>query len=201
VIPPKANHPIRGALHWMKLARAHDPALYRHGIMVSRLSASFAAFLGCRSAEQHALARAGLLHDIGKIQIPAAILNQPFSLTTEQLSIVRPHSQCGYELLLEAGETDEILLTVVRDHHERLDGTGYPQNLTAGQISWPVRMVTLCDVFAAMTEPRPYADVMLWDEALDRMSTKRTRLDLDLLSEFAIMVKAMNATKKRSSSF
>jgi HD-GYP domain-containing protein (c-di-GMP phosphodiesterase class II) len=59
-------------------------------------------------------------------------------------------------------------------------------------------MVTLCDVFAAITEPRPYADVMLWDEALERMSKKRTRLELDLLSEFAAMVKAMNAPKTPS---
>ncbi len=184
----------------MDLARAHDTALYRHSIMVSRLAASFAAFLGRPEAEQHTLRRAGLLHDIGKIKVPAALLRQPLPLTPEQLSIVRAHPQLGYELLLEAGETDEILLSVVRDHHERLDGTGYPRKLTGGRISWPVRMVTLCDVFAAMTEPRPYADVMFWDEALERMSKKRTRLDLDLLSDFATMVKAMNASQKPSRS-
>jgi putative nucleotidyltransferase with HDIG domain len=164
--------------------------------MVSRLSACFAAFLGRPNVEQHALARAGLLHDIGKVKVPAAILNQPFSLTPEQQSIMRAHSQRGYELLLEARETDEILLTVVRDHHERLDGTGYPRRLTAEQISWSVRMVTLCDVFAAMTEPRPYANVMRWDEALERMAAKRTRLDLGLLSAFATMVKEMNVPKE-----
>jgi hypothetical protein len=80
----------------MSLARAHDPALYRHSIVVSRLSASFSAFLKCPGVEQHTLARAGLLHDIGKIKIPAAILKQTFPLTQEELVIVRAHAQLGY---------------------------------------------------------------------------------------------------------
>ena len=83
------------------------------------------------------------MHDIGKMKIAIA--------RTARLRNV----------LLEAGETEETLLTATRDHHERMDGSGYPRRLTAEQISIPVRMGTLCDVFAAMTEPRLYAETLL----------------------------------------
>jgi putative nucleotidyltransferase with HDIG domain len=169
--------------------------------VVSRLSASFASFLGRPKAEQHILARAGLLHDIGKLKVPTSILQKPSLLTAEERTVVDAHAQLGHDMLLESGETSQILLTVTRDHHERLDGTGYPRKLTAEQIAMSVRIVTLCDVFAAMTEVRPYAEPMTWEEALEAMARKRTRLDLDLLSEFVMMLRAMNASKQRFSSF
>ena len=139
------------------------------------------------------------LHDIGKIKVPAAILKKPSPLTPEETKIVQAHAHLGYEMLLEDGETDELLLTTTRDHHERLDGSGYPRKLTAPDISVAVRIVTLCDVFAAMTEPRPYVVSMKWDEALATMAKKRTRLDLDLLGGFATMMTALHAPKKRFS--
>lgn len=115
------NESCRDA-QWLKLARSHDLVLYRHSILVAELCGRFTEFLDRPLDQQTALRRAGLLHDIGKLKVPAAILQRPSSLTTEEMSIVQKHAQYGYEMLLEAGETDELLLTVTRDHHERLDG-------------------------------------------------------------------------------
>jgi len=201
VSPLRANAESRPDARWMKLARAHDPLLHHHSLLVAELCASFSAFLNYSNSERRILVRAALLHDIGKVKIPAEILRKPSPLTTQEFSTVKSHAQLGYEMLDQAGETDKTLLTVTRDHHERLDGSGYPRGLIAGEISVPVRVVTLCDVFAAMTEPRPYAEVMQWDEALERMAAKRARLDLELLSAFATMVTAMNVSKKRFSLF
>ena len=197
--PLKTKHESRCNAHWMNAARAHDATLHLHSVHVSELCACFSAFLSLPMDQQTALARAGLLHDIGKIKVPAAILQKPSPLTPEETQIVQAHAYLGYEMLLEAGETDELLLTTTRDHHERLDGSGYPRKLTAPDISIAVRIVTLCDVFAAMTEPRPYVAAMKWDEALRAMAKKRTRLDLDLLAGFATMMTALHAPKKRLS--
>lgn len=197
--PLKAKHESRRNAHWMNAARAHDPVLHLHSILVSELCGCFSAFLNLSVDQQTALTRAGLLHDIGKIKVPAAILKKPSPLTPEETKIVQAHAHLGYEMLLEDGETDELLLTTTRDHHERLDGSGYPRKLTAPDISVAVRIVTLCDVFAAMTEPRPYVVSMKWDEALATMAKKRTRLDLDLLAGFATMMTALHAPKKRFS--
>ena|GEM_PF-7032066 len=130
------------------------------------------------------------------MKIPAAILRKPSLLTADEMTLVQEHAQHGHDMLMAAGQTDELLLTVIRDHHERLDGSGYPRQLTALGISTPVRIVTLCDVFAVMTEPRRYGTVMQWDEALDRMSKKRTRLDLDLLADFATIDESDEHTPK-----
>lgn len=197
--PLKAKHESRRNTYWMNAARAHDPTLHLHSVHVSELCGCFSAFLNLPADQQTALTRAGLLHDIGKIKVPAAILEKPSPLTPEETQIVQAHAYLGYEMLLEAGETDEMLLTTTRDHHERLDGSGYPRKLTAPDISIAVRIVTLCDVFAAMTEPRPYVAAMKWDEALGTMAKKRTRLDLDLLAGFATMMTALHSPKKRFS--
>ncbi|MDE1161158.1 MAG: HD domain-containing protein [Acidobacteriaceae bacterium] len=201
VSPQRTNRLSPHDAHWIKQAHAHDPVLHLHSLLVAQLCASFSAFLNYSVEEQRLLVRAALLHDIGKIRIPIELLQKPSPLTAEEFITVQSHAQIGYEMLVEAGETDKTLLTVTRDHHERLDGSGYPRKLTAGEISVSVRLVTLCDVFAAMTEPRPYAAPMLWDEALERMAAKSTRLDQELLSAFATMVAAMNVPKQGFSLF
>lgn len=177
---------------WMTRAQAHDPDLYRHSVLVSELCAEFSAHLKLTQQEHLTLTRAGLLHDIGKLRVSASLLQKPSRLTADEIDTMQEHAHLGYALLLEAGETDEVVLRVIRDHHERLDGTGYPRKLTAPDISFEVRMVTLCDVYAAITEPRPYTTAMSWQQALERMKQKRTRLDVDLLSAFALMIKARN---------
>jgi HD-GYP domain-containing protein (c-di-GMP phosphodiesterase class II) len=83
-------------------------------------------------------------------------------------------------MLTEDGERDCVVLATVRDHNERLDGSGYPRGLLAADISVPVRIVTLCDVYAAMTEPRPYGTPLQLQEALTLMARKRLRLILVL---------------------
>ncbi|MBC23773.1 MAG: hypothetical protein CMJ32_07665 [Phycisphaerae bacterium] len=102
--------------------------------------------------------QAAALHDIGKIDIPHGILAKPGRLTDEEYEIVKMHTVLGHERLVRMGETDPTLLTVVRHHHERLDGSGYPDGLESDMIPQPARRFGVIDTFDAMTSIRPYRE-------------------------------------------
>jgi putative nucleotidyltransferase with HDIG domain len=197
LIPFDAIAELQTLSGWMDVLWSHDPALHHHSVGVSELAACFSASLGFPSVKQRQLMRAALLHDVGKVRVPLSILIKPTSLSAEERDIMLCHAQWGYELLHESGERDDTVLTVVRDHHERLDGSGYPRGLYAAHIPPNVRIVTLCDVYMAITEVRPYGEVLSWEMALTRMFAKRTRLDMKLLKEFAKMIAAMHVSDRK----
>ena len=164
--------PILHALHsaglrrWLELLHAHDDTTVRHCLLVAGLVANLALHLGLSSAERAALVRAGLVHDVGKAQIPLAILNKPGPLDPEELAVMRTHAARGHAMLIASGMTDPISLMVTRHHHEMLDGSGYPDRLRSEAIPDAVRLITICDIYAALTEPRPYRPALRQDEAL-----------------------------------
>ncbi len=102
------------------------------------------------------LMHAALLHDIGKIDIPEAILRKPGRLTDDEFSIMRSHTILGHVKLIELGIEDETALHLVRSHHERIDGTGYPDGLKGDEIPIAARFFAVIDTFDAMTSKRPY---------------------------------------------
>jgi putative nucleotidyltransferase with HDIG domain len=186
-----ARHKQTRGERWMQVAQCHDSDLRRHSIRVSELAAAFGANLGFSSVDQDLLTEAALLHDIGKTEISLNLLLKPTALTQSETTEMHSHAKAGYLLLMAEGGYSNLTLGVVRDHHERLDGTGYPKGLLAPDISDPVRIVTLCDVYAAMTEPRVYSVPLKCKEALSIMAMKRTRLDLRLLKLFEATVSTM----------
>ena len=179
-------------------AQEHDYVLHQHSIRVAELTATFAAFLGYSETDRSRVAVGALFHDIGKLKIDAALLRKPSPLTPIEIKKMHEHPDLGRNMLAGEGVRDEIILAIVGKHHERLDGSGYPAGLHRSAICEPVRIVTLCDVFAAMTEPRPYAITLPSFEALSLMAAKRTRLDLPLLDQFASMIARINASKSRA---
>jgi putative nucleotidyltransferase with HDIG domain len=198
LIPLNEKNDERSLQRWMRLAQEHDLYLYRHSLAVSELARTFAAFLGFSSADQSRLWTAGLLHDIGKIRIPVELLGKPIALNLAETTEMREHPLMGERLLEAEGYFAVDTLMAVRNHHERLDGTGYPFGLRATEISEPVRIVTLCDIFAAMTEERPYATPCGWKNALETMTAKRTWLDLRLMKQFATMTTALRGVQSDS---
>ncbi len=197
MIPLDASDELRRVSRWMAVARAYDSGLYLHSVVVSELTAYFTAYLDFTSIEQQCLTRGALLHDIGKVNIPIGLLRKPEALSQEEKLLISAHPKLGYELLRQDGENDATLLSILLNHHERLDGSGYPRGLCTGEISVAVRVVTICDVFAAITEKRPYAEPLHWEDALDRMFAKQTRLDQNLLGRFATMVATLKVPRKR----
>lgn len=191
MIPHEQNCDIpRNIGHLVEKMRHHDEDLYWHSVFVGRLSWKFAVHLGFSIRDQRLVERAALLHDIGKLGIEPSILQKPAALNERERAIIRTHPTLGGSILESAGVWNSVVLDVAQNHHERLDGSGYPAGLSARQISEIVRVITLCDVFAAITEPRSYAESYTWGAALDRMAQKRTRLDMGFLGHFARMVRA-----------
>lgn len=143
------------ALIWFSRLKTRDEYTALHCLSVSVLSAGFARHLGHSKAEMEEIGLAGLLHDIGKIQLDQAILNKPDKLTPEEFAHVKQHASFGFQLLTEQGVGDWPL-TAAHSHHERLDGRGYPQGLTADQIPYVARLIAVVDCYDAITSHRVY---------------------------------------------
>lgn len=171
---------------WLKLMASYDLGLVRHSIRVASLTDLLSVHLGYCPEERVALIVGALLHDVGKLAVPLSLLNKPGVLNRGEMQIMRSHPQKGYEMLRQQGSYSREVLAIVRDHHERLDGSGYPRELRAECISDHVRVVSLCDVYAAMTETRPYAEAMHPREALEIMLAQRGRLDMQMIESFKL---------------
>jgi len=145
-----------GIRQWLDVVWTYDEATYQHCLLVTGLAAAFAASLQFARSDQENVTRAALLHDLGKAKVALAILNKSEALTSEETAIMRAHARIGYDLLREQGEYEPQILEVVLRHHELLDGSGYPDGLAGPQINDLVRLVTICDVYAALIERRAY---------------------------------------------
>lgn len=190
--PDPRDIPVRIS-HLVKKMGAHDHDLYGHSISVSRLSWKFAVHLGFSIRDQRLIECAALLHDIGKLRIDPLLLQKPGALDENEWATMRTHPELGRCLLEREGIMNTVVLDVAQNHHERLDGTGYPIGLREKEISEIVRVITLCDVFTAMTEMRHYERSYTWRSALERMAGKGTRLDHILFRHFAAMIVAGQA--------
>ncbi len=149
----------------LSLARlkTHDDYSYMHSVAVSALMAALAKQLDLGEAQIRMAAKAGLLHDMGKAVMPLQILNKPGKLTDEEFAIIRTHPQQGHALLRTGESVDDAVLEVCLHHHEKMDGSGYPDKLAGDQISLFARMGAVCDVYDAITSNRPYKQG--WDPA------------------------------------
>jgi putative nucleotidyltransferase with HDIG domain len=150
----------RGIRHWLEVVWEYHDATYQHCLLVTGLAAQFAVNLKFSANDQSLLVRGALLHDIGKAKIPLAILNKPDVLTAQEMELMRQHALLGYDILREQGEYETEVLEVVLRHHEMLDGSGYPDGIAGTQIKDLVRLVTICDIYAALVERRPYREAM-----------------------------------------
>lgn len=147
-----------------------DPSYSQgHSRRVSHVAVEIARELGC-NAEQIARIRIGSrLHDLGKIGISDMILSKKGQLDANELDVIRQHPAIGFNLLQDAG-LGELLseeLKAVIEHHERLDGTGYPRGLKADEISLIGRIVAVADVFDALTSDRPYRSALSITESFE----------------------------------
>lgn len=142
---------------WLDLVRRHHTGTYQHSLITMGVAAVFAGALGFDEAERTSAAVAGLVHDLGKVWVPEHILCKPGPLTPEEFEVVRRHSRDGWQALRPADPSLETsVLDAVLHHHEFLDGSGYPDGLTAERIPTLTRMITIADICAALAETRSY---------------------------------------------
>ena len=145
-----------GALISLVRLKNKDEYTYMHSVAVCALMVALAKELGLSESEIRQAGLAGLLHDIGKAGIPSDVLNKPGALTDEEFSLVKLHPERGHQLLMQANILDEVVVDVCLHHHEKVNGTGYPHQLQADEISLFAKMGAVCDVYDAITSNRPY---------------------------------------------
>ena len=174
-----------GIRRWLDVVWTYDDATYQHCLLVTGLAAEFAACLQFAKNDQERVIKGALLHDIGKARIPLGILNKPGALTNDEVTVMRSHVQIGHEILRGQGDYEPELLEIVLRHHELLDGSGYPDGLTGGKINDIVRLVTICDIYAALIERRPYRAPIEPARAFEILQGMTGKLEGPLVGVFA----------------
>jgi len=147
-----------------------DEYTYMHSVAVCALMVSLARQLGLDDEQVRQAGLAGLLHDVGKMMIPLNILNKPGKLTDAEFATVRNHPIEGHKMLLEGSGITDVALDVCLHHHEKMDGSGYPERLADTQISLYAKMGAVCDVYDAITSNRPYKTGWEPAESLRKMA-------------------------------
>ncbi|MBU0590177.1 MAG: HD-GYP domain-containing protein [Gammaproteobacteria bacterium] len=152
-----------GALISLARLKTADDYTYMHSVAVCAMMVALARQLGLSEAETRSAGLAGLLHDLGKAMMPMQVLNKPGKLTDAEFIIIKSHPLEGHAMLLKVPDIDPIALDVCLNHHEKVDGSGYPKALKADEISLFAKMGAVCDVYDAITSNRPYKAG--WDPA------------------------------------
>ena len=159
------EHLLKSLFIMASMVEARDPYTGGHLWRVSQFCRVLAEHDGLPPNQVARVSLGGFLHDLGKIAVPDAILNKPDRLTDDEYTIIKTHPDVGRRLLIDHPLAD-LARSAVFAHHERPDGTGYPQQLPLDQISVDARIVGICDAFDAMTSTRPYRRGMPIERAL-----------------------------------
>lgn len=148
-----------------EMLEAKDIYTRGHSERVARYSVALAKFVGLPEQEQELIRRGALLHDIGKIGVREGVLNKPEKLSQEELAHIRSHPARGCEIC-KTLKSLQNSLSIIRHHHERADGRGYPDSIELGEISMGARIVSIVDSYDAMTSNRPYRKGIAPTEAI-----------------------------------
>jgi putative nucleotidyltransferase with HDIG domain len=159
-----------GALIGLARLKNQDEYTYMHSVAVCALMVSLARQLKLDDEQIRMVGLAGLLHDVGKMMIPLGILNKPGKLTNTEFETIKSHPAEGHKMLLAGSGINDVVLDVCLHHHEKVDGSGYPERLADAQISLFAKMGAVCDVYDAITSNRPYKDGWEPAEALRKMA-------------------------------
>jgi len=162
-----------GIIHAMSLTlEARDPYTARHQQRVADLACAITEEMELSRWQINGIRVAALLHDIGKLAVPAEILSKPGQLHQYEFEIIKTHARVGYEILREI-EFPWPVSQAILQHHERLDGSGYPACFLGKDITLEARILGVADVIEAMSSHRPYRPALGLDSALEEISMKR----------------------------
>lgn len=172
------------ALISMTRLRSVDEYTYVHSVAVCALMINLGRHLGLEEAMMRDVGMAGLLHDVGKLDVPLDLLNKPGRLTEEEFVVMKSHTERGHEALSSNGNVPDLALDVCLHHHEKIDGSGYPNRLNGEEISLFSKMGSVCDVYDAMTSQRSYKAAWTPAEVISKMYKWRGHFDQHVLDSF-----------------
>ena len=155
-----------------KILELRDPYTAGHQQRVARLACAIAREMGLNEEEVDGIFMASLIHDIGKIYVPAEILNRPAKLNDTEMDLVKTHPSIGYDIVKEI-DFEQPVDRIVVQHHERIDGSGYPDGINGSDIILQAKILAVADVVEAMASHRPYRPALSMDETLDEIDRYR----------------------------
>jgi PAS domain S-box-containing protein len=164
-----------------KVIEARDPYTQGHEEGVARISRLIAEEMGLPADEVDGIEVAGLVHDVGKLGVPAEILTKPGKLTDAEYALIKEHSQRGHDILRDI-DFDWPVAGIVLQHHERMDGSGYPDGLLGDEISMAARILMAADVIEAMAAHRPYRPALGLDAAMAEIAEHPEKYDPRVVS-------------------
>jgi putative nucleotidyltransferase with HDIG domain len=174
-----------GIFDLLQGVRQHDDYTYAHSMRVAVFLSVFARNLGLSWAEQSVLTAGGLLHDIGKTAIPILLLNKAGRLTDSEYAVMKGHVAASISLLEKSPSLPEGVMVIAGQHHEKLDGSGYPHGLPGAKLNELARMAAIVDIFSALTDRRVYKAAMTPEHAFALMGDEMSsQLDMPLLRCF-----------------
>jgi len=179
----------RNAFHSLMIIHAHDLYTYIHSVNVCTFSVALGSSIGLPLyPDLYLLGLGGMLHDLGKKKIDPLLLNKPGALTEEELEIVRKHVLLGVNMLRQHKDMPEEVVKMAFEHHERLDGSGYPRKLKNEQISMFGRIAAIVDVYDTMTTDYPYRKKYRPFDALNHLHLCSGQFDPNLTREFILLL-------------
>lgn len=177
------------ALLWLTQIKQQDEYTSEHCLRVGILAIAFGQFLGFKSTDLELLGLCGMLHDVGKIKIPTEILNKPEHLSRIEFDIMKGHTTLGKDVLSAQKGVHKLVIETAHHHHERIDGRGYPEGLNASLLHKYIRIISIVDVYDAITSTRPYKDGSPAFDALKILFSERDmHFDRELTEAFIRMV-------------
>jgi len=159
--------------------RTYDTYTYYHSVNVTVITTSIARLLGFDQTELLLLASGALMHDIGKMEIPQSILNKQTRLDADEIELVRCHPLIGSDLLCTRTNSSPLVWAIARQHHECLDGTGYPDHRSAEQIHLYAKIVVIADLWDALRSERPYKQGWPAKKVIDFLSSPSMQLKVE----------------------
>lgn len=196
-----------GVINHLKSIRSTDDYTFRHSVNVGIIAGVLGKWMGLKGTELREVVMSGLVHDIGKTQVPLDILNKPGKLTRDEQDVMQEHATMGLELIKNTKQYPQPVLLGVWQHHERLDGGGYPFGLSGNEISVNARIVAIADMYDAMTSNRVYQKAVtpfkvveeLFDEMFNKVDPTMSLIFLDNIKDSLIgyMVRLSDGSEAR----
>ena len=164
--------------------KTSDEYTFKHSVDVATLAMIIAKRLDMSPREVYDIGIAGLLHDMGKTQIPNEILNKPGRLTDDEFQVMKSHSRLGYNILKKRNEFPPMIPLAVLQHHEKMNGTGYPLKCKADKIVPFAKILSVADVYDALVTERPYKKAFSQRTAVEMIMSMTDQLDIDSMRSF-----------------
>lgn len=178
----------------LQLLKNSDDYTFNHSMGVSVLAVKLGYWMGCSEEERIKLSIAGAYHDIGKMKVDQAIVQKQGRLTDEEFTEMKRHAEYSYEIVKKNSGYDNDILMAIRHHHEKMDGSGYPDGIKGNEISKLARIMTVCDIYHALTSNRVYRKkdspfkvaAYLRQDSFGKLDPEITHVFLDNIAKFYV---------------